>query len=68
MDDTPANPELAFTQQLLDERAPGQAKVTGRAWPSRFRVHHRVADHYRAGRLLLAGAAAHVHSPAGGQE
>jgi 2-polyprenyl-6-methoxyphenol hydroxylase-like FAD-dependent oxidoreductase len=51
----------------LDERAPGQAKVTGLAWSSRFRVHHRVADHYRAGRLLLAGDAAHVHSPAGGQ-
>jgi 2-polyprenyl-6-methoxyphenol hydroxylase-like FAD-dependent oxidoreductase len=30
-------------------------------------VHHRLADHYRAGRLLLAGDAAHVHSPAGGQ-
>jgi 2-polyprenyl-6-methoxyphenol hydroxylase-like FAD-dependent oxidoreductase len=36
-------------------------------WSSRFRVHHRVADHYRAGRLFLAGDAAHVHSPAGGQ-
>ncbi len=36
-------------------------------WGSRFRVHHRVADAYRAGRLLLAGDAAHVHSPAGGQ-
>ncbi|MFJ1969665.1 FAD-dependent oxidoreductase [Streptomyces sp. NPDC087903] len=30
-------------------------------------MHHRVADHYRAGRLLLVGDAAHVHSPAGGQ-
>lgn len=36
-------------------------------WGSRFRIHHRVADAYRAGRLLLAGDAAHVHSPAGGQ-
>jgi 2-polyprenyl-6-methoxyphenol hydroxylase-like FAD-dependent oxidoreductase len=36
-------------------------------WGSRFRVHHRVADTYRAGRVLLAGDAAHVHSPAGGQ-
>jgi 2-polyprenyl-6-methoxyphenol hydroxylase-like FAD-dependent oxidoreductase len=36
-------------------------------WGTRFRIHHRVADSYRAGRLLLAGDAAHVHSPAGGQ-
>ena len=36
-------------------------------WGSRFRVHHRLADDYRAGRVLLAGDAAHVHSPAGGQ-
>jgi 2-polyprenyl-6-methoxyphenol hydroxylase-like FAD-dependent oxidoreductase len=36
-------------------------------WSSRFRVHHRLAERYRAGRVLLAGDAAHVHSPAGGQ-
>jgi len=41
--------------------------VTDVVWGSRFRIHHRVADTYRAGRLLLAGDAAHVHSPAGGQ-
>jgi 2-polyprenyl-6-methoxyphenol hydroxylase-like FAD-dependent oxidoreductase len=54
-------------QRLLDERTPGQARVNELIWSSRFRVHHRVADHYRAGRLFLAGDAAHVHSPAGGQ-
>lgn len=67
VDDAPATPDLDFVQQMLDERAPGQAQVTDLAWSSRFRVHHRVAEHYRAGRLLLAGDAAHVHSPAGGQ-
>ena len=36
-------------------------------WSSRFRVHHRIADSFRDGRILLAGDAAHVHSPAGGQ-
>jgi 2-polyprenyl-6-methoxyphenol hydroxylase-like FAD-dependent oxidoreductase len=67
VDDAPETPDLAFVQRLLDERAPGRATITALAWSSRFRVHHRVADHYRAGRLLLAGDAAHVHSPAGGQ-
>ncbi|MEV6574164.1 FAD-dependent oxidoreductase [Streptomyces sp. NPDC051577] len=66
-DRAPAEPELGFVQALLDERAPGQARVTGVLWSSRFRVHHRVADRYRAGRMVLAGDAAHVHSPAGGQ-
>ena len=67
VDDAPPTPDLAYLQGLLDERAPGRAKITALAWSSRFRVHHRVADHYRARRLLLAGDAAHVHSPAGGQ-
>ena len=67
VDDAPETPDLEFVRRLLDERAPGRATVNSLAWSSRFRVHHRVADHYRAGRLLLAGDAAHVHSPAGGQ-
>jgi hypothetical protein len=32
-----------------------------------FRLHCRAARHYRAGRTFLAGDAAHIHSPAGGQ-
>jgi 2-polyprenyl-6-methoxyphenol hydroxylase-like FAD-dependent oxidoreductase len=67
--DAPPEPSAAFVQQLLDTRAfgPGQTQVTELLWGTRFRIHHRVADSYRAGRLLLAGDAAHVHSPAGGQ-
>jgi hypothetical protein len=36
-------------------------------WFSTYHVHHRVADHFRAGRAFLLGDAAHVHSPVGGQ-
>ena len=36
-------------------------------WFSAYRVHHRVAARFRQGPVLLAGDAAHVHSPVGGQ-
>ena len=36
-------------------------------WFSTYHVHHRVTQHFRKGRAFLAGDAAHVHSPAGGQ-
>ena len=36
-------------------------------WLSRFHSDERQVDAYRAGRVFLAGDAAHVHSPAGGQ-
>jgi 2-polyprenyl-6-methoxyphenol hydroxylase-like FAD-dependent oxidoreductase len=67
--DAPEEPSAQYVQQILDERGPGTGRmvVTDVIWGSRFRIHHRVADTYRAGRLLLAGDAAHVHSPAGGQ-
>jgi 2-polyprenyl-6-methoxyphenol hydroxylase-like FAD-dependent oxidoreductase len=69
VDDAPEAPDRAFIQALLDERGPkrGPAQVGEVTWSSRFRVHHRLADRYRDGRVFLAGDAAHVHSPAGGQ-
>ncbi len=65
----PEQPSVEFVQGILDTRGfgPGRSVVTELIWGSRFHIHHRVADTYRAGRLLLAGDAAHVHSPAGGQ-
>ena len=36
-------------------------------WFSTYRVHHRVANHFRQGRVFLLGDAAHIHSPVGGQ-
>jgi 2-polyprenyl-6-methoxyphenol hydroxylase-like FAD-dependent oxidoreductase len=67
MDDAPEHPSVDVVQGLLDARGPGGLTVTDVTWGSRFRIHHRIADTYRAGRVLLAGDAAHVHSPAGGQ-
>ena len=32
-----------------------------------YHVHHRVADHFHAGRVFLLGDAAHLHSPVGAQ-
>ncbi|MFC7535036.1 FAD-dependent monooxygenase [Actinoplanes sp. GCM10030250] len=39
----------------------------GARWFAMYRVHHRVAAAFRDGPFLLAGDAAHVHSPVGGQ-
>ncbi|MGH8880692.1 MAG: FAD-dependent monooxygenase, partial [Stackebrandtia sp.] len=69
VDEAPPEPDTAFVQRLLDERGPQAhpAVVEDVVWGSRFRVHHRIADCFRHGRILLAGDAGHVHSPAGGQ-
>jgi 2-polyprenyl-6-methoxyphenol hydroxylase-like FAD-dependent oxidoreductase len=69
VDSAPEHPNVDYMQALLDTRGPERERAIVRevVWGSRFRVHHRVADVYRAGRILLAGDAAHVHSPAGGQ-
>ncbi|MEU1981280.1 FAD-dependent oxidoreductase [Nocardia sp. NPDC019395] len=69
VDEAPHEPDTAFVQRLLDDRGPRseRAVVSDVVWGSRFRVHHRIADSFRNGRILLAGDSAHVHSPAGGQ-
>ena len=69
LDNAPEQPGVADVQALLDSRGPtqGKSEILNVHWSTRFRLHHRVADRYRCGRLLLMGDAAHVHSPAGGQ-
>ncbi|MFY1705216.1 FAD-dependent oxidoreductase [Micromonospora sp. WMMA1923] len=66
--DPPRHPGARQLQALVDERGPTRpGRITEVLWGSRFRAHHRLADTFRAGPVLLAGDAAHVHSPAGGQ-
>ena len=63
-----------FTDDSLDRvtelyrRRSGDAttRLTDMQGFSVYRVNQRVVDHYRRGRVVLAGDAAHVHTPAGG--
>jgi 2-polyprenyl-6-methoxyphenol hydroxylase-like FAD-dependent oxidoreductase len=64
-DDGPA-PTLASLQSLVDEVVPG-VTLSHVGWSSLFRANIRMVDRYRVGNVFLAGDAAHVHSPAGGQ-
>ena len=44
---------------------PAGAIVHEEVWRSAFRISYRQVESYRVGRVLLAGDAAHVHSPVG---
>ena len=53
-------------QSILDRRI-GGIRVVRSHWLTSFEVHHARVPAYRWGRVFLAGDAAHIHSPAGGQ-
>jgi len=66
-DTEPVALDLPAFQKVIDHRGPGGITLTGTVWTSAFRINERQVDAYRSGRIFLAGDAAHVHSPAGGQ-
>ncbi|MEH2509209.1 2-polyprenyl-6-methoxyphenol hydroxylase-like FAD-dependent oxidoreductase [Nitrobacteraceae bacterium AZCC 1564] len=63
----PADPTLADVQGVLDQRGPGGLVAYDPVWLTAFRINERKVANYRSGRVFVAGDAAHVHSPAGGQ-
>ena len=63
-DEPPAIDEM---QRALDLHGPGNLTLRDSGWLSAFRINERLAGRFRAGRFFLAGDAAHIHSPAGGQ-
>ena len=63
----PSEPSLAQCQALLDERGPGGLRLADPRWTAVFRIHRRIAGHFRQGRAFLLGDAGHIHSPVGGQ-
>jgi 2-polyprenyl-6-methoxyphenol hydroxylase-like FAD-dependent oxidoreductase len=56
-------------QELVGTRGPRAERpvIKDIIWGSRFLVRHGVADRFHAGRIALAGDAAHHNSPLGGQ-
>jgi len=62
-----ADPTLEEMQGIMDRRGPGGVKASSPVWLASFRINERKVHDYRVGRVFLAGDAAHIHSPAGGQ-
>jgi 2-polyprenyl-6-methoxyphenol hydroxylase-like FAD-dependent oxidoreductase len=60
-------PTMTEIQHLTSQRAPWPVTVSDPTWLASFRCHRRSASAYRRGRVLLAGDAVHIHTPAGGQ-
>ena len=60
-------PSLELVQNILRERAPEGIEARSLIWSSYFRIHHRQVAELRVGRMFVAGDAAHIHSPFGGQ-
>jgi 2-polyprenyl-6-methoxyphenol hydroxylase-like FAD-dependent oxidoreductase len=63
----PSEVTLEQVQKIIDERGPGGLIATDPVWLSAFRINERMVGDYQSGRVFVAGDAAHVHSPAGGQ-
>jgi 2-polyprenyl-6-methoxyphenol hydroxylase-like FAD-dependent oxidoreductase len=63
----PADPTLEQVRAVVDRRGPGGLVLSDPIWLSGFRINERKVAGYRRGHVFVAGDAAHVHSPAGGQ-
>jgi 2-polyprenyl-6-methoxyphenol hydroxylase-like FAD-dependent oxidoreductase len=62
-----SDPTLAEVQAILDQRGPGGIVASEPVWLAGFGINERKVADYRDGHVFLAGDAAHIHSPAGGQ-
>jgi 2-polyprenyl-6-methoxyphenol hydroxylase-like FAD-dependent oxidoreductase len=60
-------PSLDLVRTVLAQRAPAGFEAFAMRWSSYFRIHHRQVARLRVGRMFVAGDAAHIHSPFGGQ-
>ena len=58
---------FVFSRTEIMDIVNEEVDVTEIAWQSSFRISHRIVERYQQGNVLLAGDAAHVHSPMGGR-
>jgi 2-polyprenyl-6-methoxyphenol hydroxylase-like FAD-dependent oxidoreductase len=56
-----------LTRMVAERTGRNDIAVQSVSWASAFNMNARLADRYRAGRVFLAGDAAHTHPPTGGQ-
>ncbi len=64
----PKTPEVKkILQEQLDKATPETVKIKSLGWTSVFAIHRRIVSKMRHKRVFLAGDAAHIHSPIGGQ-
>lgn len=60
-------PGIEHLQTVADSLLPEKAVLGDLRWSSLFRISARLAASYRKGNVFLAGDAAHIHPPTGGQ-
>lgn len=60
-------PSFEFVRRVVAQRAPMGFEALSLRWSSYFRIHHRHVARLSVGRIFIAGDAAHIHSPFGGQ-
>jgi hypothetical protein len=60
-------PSLPELQAVADRMLPAKTRLEDLRWSSLFRISMRLAERYRDGRVFIAGDAAHIHPPTGGQ-
>lgn len=66
-DDREAAPDLARIKAILTPLLPPGTQLRDMRWSSVYRVSHRIVPTYGGGRVFIAGDAAHIHPPVGGQ-
>lgn len=60
-------PTVEELQNIIDSQCHIATRLHDPKWTAYFKIHRRQANAYRVGRAFIAGDAAHIHSPAGGQ-